>query len=61
MTFQLIVFMETESPSNTILKPEETTERLNFALEGSQDGLWEWDIENYTHYQSDRYKELIQH
>jgi diguanylate cyclase (GGDEF)-like protein/PAS domain S-box-containing protein len=57
--YQMVVFIETDAPSQTIQQLEEATERLRFAVEGSQDGLWEWDILNDTYYHSPRYKAML--
>lgn len=37
----------------------QTNERLTLAIEGSQDGLWEWDIKNRYLYLSPKYKEIL--
>ena len=37
----------------------QTNQRLTLAIEGSQDGLWEWDIKAHLLYLSPRFKEIL--
>ena len=38
---------------------DESKQRWQFALEGSGDGVWDWDIENHHSYFSPKWKEML--
>ena len=48
-----------EQCNNRLSKLSYSEQRLSYALSGSRDGVWDWDIEKDSIYYSDRWKELI--
>lgn len=47
------------SVKNNIKEISDSEQRLQYALSGSRDGVWDWDIENDSIFYSDRWKEMF--
>ncbi|WP_413698856.1 PAS domain-containing protein [Psychromonas sp. KJ10-10] len=47
------------SVKSNIEEISDNEQRLLYALSGSRDGVWDWDIENNSIYYSDRWKEMF--
>ncbi|OQX15685.1 MAG: hypothetical protein BWK76_12830 [Desulfobulbaceae bacterium A2] len=47
--------------SRSITQLQESEQRWKFALEGSRDGVWDWDVSGNTVFYSKRWKEMLGH
>jgi PAS domain S-box-containing protein len=52
-------FFYTYSMKNLIKKVKRREERLNYAIEATKDGLWDWNIETNEVYYSSKWKEIL--
>ncbi len=55
----LIIFLINFGFNQYVKKLRETKERLRLAHEASNDGIWDWDIENRDFYLSPRWKSML--